>query len=151
VGAANVILTPEMDISLSNMGFVSRDGRCYSFDSRANGYGRGEGFGALIIKPLASAISDRDPIRALIRSVGSNQDGHTNGGITQPSREMQAQLIRDTYRKAGLDMSLTRFFEAHGTGTPLGDPTEAHAIGESFSRYRTPEEPLYVYEYPSWR
>ena len=99
------------------MSFLSPDGRCHSFDHRANGYARGEGFGVLILKPISQALKDGDTIRALIRSVGTNQDGHTNGGITQPSKDLQAQLIAETYRKAGLDMGLTRFFEAHGMNT----------------------------------
>ena len=97
------------------MGFFSKDGKCYSFDGRADGYGRGEGFGVVILKRLSDAISNGDTIRALIRSSGTNQDGHTTGGITQPSKESQARLISETYNKAQLDMRLTRFFEAHGT------------------------------------
>ena len=111
---ANIILSPELNIALSNMNFLSPDAKCYSFDHRANGYARGEGFGVLILKPLSRALNDGDSIRALIRSTGVNQDGRTNGGITQPSKDQQASLIRETYLKAGLDMSKTRFFEAHG-------------------------------------
>ena len=96
------------------MNFLSPDAKCYSFDHRANGYARGEGFGALILKPVSRALRDGDTIRALIRSIGVNQDGHTSGGITQPSKDLQARLIRETYRMAGLDMGKTRFFEAHG-------------------------------------
>ena len=96
------------------MGFLSPDGRCYSFDDRSNGYGRGEGFAVLVLKPLSHAIQDGDTIRALIRSTGTNQDGHTTGGLTQPSKESQSRLIDETYRKAGLEKRLTRFFEAHG-------------------------------------
>ncbi|KAL9581646.1 MAG: hypothetical protein Q9212_003778, partial [Teloschistes hypoglaucus] len=144
VAGANLICSPEMNIALSNMSMLSPDGRCHSFDHRANGYARGDGFGVLVLKTLSQALKDGDSIRALIRSVGTNQDGHTPGGITQPSQELQAQLIRETYHKAGLDMGLTRFFEAHGTGTAIGDPTEARAIGECFRMYRSPAEPLYV-------
>lgn len=95
------------------MGFLSPDSRCYSFDDRANGYGRGEGCGVVVIKRVSDAIRDGDTIRAIIRSTGSNQDGHTPG-ITQPSRDAQASLIRETYQKAGMDFTMTRFFEAHG-------------------------------------
>ena len=98
---------------MSNMRFFSPDGRCYSFDDRANGYSRGEGFGVLVLKRLLDAIADNDTIRAVIRSTGSNQDGRTPG-ITQPSTEAQARLIKNTYEKAGLEMEPTRFFEAHG-------------------------------------
>jgi acyl transferase domain-containing protein len=96
------------------MSFLSPDGRCYSFDHRGNGYARGEGVAALLLKPLSRAMKDGNPIRALVRAVGTNQDGHTSGGLTQPSMKMQATLIRDTYQMAGLDMTKTRFFEAHG-------------------------------------
>lgn len=144
VGGSSLILVPEFSISLSNMNFLSPTGRCQSFDAGGDGYGRGEGFATLILKPVSKAIADGDPIRALIRSIGSNQDGHTSSGITQPSREMQTKLIRETYRKAALDMKHTRFFEAHGTGTAVGDPTEARAIGEAFFKYRSKDDPIYV-------
>jgi acyl transferase domain-containing protein len=150
-----------MNIVLSNMNFLSPDARCYSFDHRANGYSRGEGFGVIVLKLLSKAIQDGDTIRALIRSTGVNQDGHTSSGITQPSKDSQAQLISDTYQKAGLDKQLTRYFEAHGrishridglansndiagTGTAIGDPLEARAIGESFYQSRCAEDPLYM-------
>ena len=136
-----------MTISLSNMSFLSRDSRCYSFDHRANGYARGEGFGALIIKRLSDAIQDGDSIRAVIRSTCSNQDGHTPS-IAQPSKDSQAALIRATYKRAGLGLQTTRYFEAHGTGTPVGDPIEAGAIGAAFKRYRNRDEPLYMYVPP---
>jgi acyl transferase domain-containing protein len=99
--------------TLSNMNFLSSDSRCYSFDHRANGYARGEGFGVVIIKTLTDALKDGDTIRTVIRSTGTNQDGYTPG-ITQPSGVAQEQLIKETYRKAGLSMKPTRFFEAHG-------------------------------------
>lgn len=99
---------------LSNMSFLSLDGRCYSFDERGNGYARGEGVASLILKPLSSALRDGNQIRALVRAVGTNQDGHTKGGLTQPSMKMQASLIKETYRKAALGMEDTRYFEAHG-------------------------------------
>ncbi|KAK2603644.1 hypothetical protein QQS21_004225 [Conoideocrella luteorostrata] len=143
VCGANMILTPESQLYLNNLGMLSPDSRCYSFDHRANGYGRGEGVGVIVIQPLDEAIRDGRPIRAVIRSTSSNQDGKTLG-ITQPSKEAQYRLILDTYAKAGLTMVHTRYFEAHGTGTPLGDPTEASAIGQAFRTYRSPQDPLYL-------
>ena len=146
-------------MAISNMNFLSPDGRSFSFDDRANGYSRGDGFAVLVLKRVNRAINDGDTLRAVIRSIGTNQDGFTAGGITQPSRISQAELIKDTYRKANLDMSSTRFFEAHGkidglsarslsnvagTGTALGDPTEARAIGESFRQFSSETEPLYM-------
>lgn len=123
------------------MGFLSPSSRCFSFDSRANGYARGEGFGVLIIKRVSDAIRDKDTIRAIIRSTGSNQDGRTPG-VTQPSKDSQARLIKDTYAKAALNMRDTAFFEAHGTGTAVGDPIEAGAIGAAFRRQDTQDTPL---------
>ncbi|KAK1147260.1 Type I Iterative Polyketide synthase (PKS) [Aspergillus melleus] len=101
------------------------------FDSRANGYGRGEGMGVIILKSLADALRDNDVIRAVIRGTGINQDGRTSG-ITVPSAEAQINLIKSTYEAAGLDFSKTTYFEAHGTGTPVGDPLELCAIGRTF-------------------
>ncbi|KAI0138627.1 putative polyketide synthase [Hypoxylon sp. NC0597] len=142
VAGCNLLLTPDLFISLSSLGFLSPDGVCHSFDARANGYGRGEGFGTLIIKGLNAAVRDGDTIRAVIRAIGTNQNGHTN--LAQPNKEMQTQLIQDTYRKADLDMSQTRFFEAHGTGTAAGDPLEASAIGDAFRPRRDSSNPLIV-------
>ena len=130
-------------LMMSNLNLLSHDSRSWSFDSRANGYARGEGFGVVIIKRLKDAVADHDTIRAVIRSTGLNQDGRTPG-ITVPNGEAQRSLIQNTYLKAGLDKSCTRFFEAHGTGTPVGDPIEAHAISSVFKEFRTVEQPLYV-------
>jgi acyl transferase domain-containing protein len=96
-----------------NMSLLSPLGRCFTFDERASGYSRGEGFSVLVIKRLRDAIHDGNVIRAVIRSTGSNQDGYTPG-LTQPSRDMQARLIAETYKKANLDYASTRYFEAHG-------------------------------------
>lgn len=103
------------------MNFISHDSRSFSFDRRGNGYGRGEGFGVVVLKRLTNAVRDGDTIRAVIRSTGSNQDGRTPG-ITQPSRDAQEVLINETYAKAGLDMQTTRYVEAHGTGTAVRLP-----------------------------
>ncbi|KAF2706215.1 ketoacyl-synt-domain-containing protein [Pleomassaria siparia CBS 279.74] len=143
VAGANLLLALDSSVSMSRMGFTSPDSKCFSFDDRANGYGRGEGVGVIVLKRLSDAVRDNDTIRAVIRSTGSNQDGHTPG-ITQPSKESQAKLIRSTYEKAGLDPAATRYFEAHGTGTPVGDPIEAGAIGSVFHSYRSSSEPLYI-------
>ena len=128
---------------MASLGMLSPDGICYSFDHRANGYARGEGFGVVLIKLLSEALRDNDPIRAIIRATGSNQDGRTPG-ITQPSGDAQERLIRETYEAAGLERKMTRYFEAHGTGTQIGDPTEARAIAAAFMSQRPPQEPLYV-------
>ncbi|MCJ1395075.1 hypothetical protein MMC18_007956 [Xylographa bjoerkii] len=134
---------PNMTISLSNLGFLSHDSKCYSFDQRANGYARGEGIGVVILKRVVDAVRDNDTIRAVIRSTGTNQDGRTPG-ITLPNIDSQVELMTETYHKADLDMKMTRYIESHGTGTPVGDPLEARAIGIAFLPRRKDEEPLYV-------
>ena len=113
------------------MGFLSPDGKCFAFDERANGYARGEGVGVVILKRLSQAVADGDVIRAIIRNTGTNQDGRTPG-ITKPSTRAQQRLIQETYKNAKLSMQYTRFFEAHGTGTAVGDPIETTAIGAAF-------------------
>ena len=102
-----------MALSLCNMGFLSRDSKCHSFDHRANGYARGEGIGVVILKRVVDAVRDNDTIRAVIRSTGTNQDGHTPG-ITLPNVDSQTALITETYRKANLDMRITGYVESHG-------------------------------------
>lgn len=111
---SNLLFSADLSIALSNMGFLSPDSCCFSFDKRANGYARGEGAGVVILKRVEEAVRDGDTIRSVIRSTGSSQDGFTPGGLAQPSREAQSRLILDTYQKAGLDLADTRFFEAHG-------------------------------------
>ncbi|KAK5942650.1 Type I Iterative PKS [Knufia obscura] len=144
VTGSNLVLYPSMMHSLTNMHFLSPDGICHSFDDRANGYARGEAIGGLLLKPLKQALADGDTIRAVIRGSGANQDGKTPG-ITQPSPESQADLIQFTYAEAGLDLKDTSYFEAHGTGTALGDPMELSAIGRTFGRARDSQQtPLYV-------
>lgn len=128
---------------MTDFNFLSKDSRSWSFDSRANGYARGEGHAVVVIKRLADALRDGDTIRAVIRNTGSNQDGRTPG-ITQPSGEAQVRLIQHTYQQAKISMEPTRFFEAHGTGTPVGDPIEANAIGAAFQKHRSQGDPLYI-------
>lgn len=124
--------------------FLSPDGRCYTFDERANGYARGEGVGYLILKPLEDALRDRDAIRAIIRGSGSNSDGKTSG-ITLPSGTAQEQLIRDVYDTAGLDPLDTEYVECHGTGTQAGDPQETSTLARVFSTpERSPGIPLRI-------
>ncbi|KAF4595806.1 putative polyketide synthase [Ophiocordyceps camponoti-floridani] len=131
----NLILGPEMMISESKLHMLSPTGRSNMWSASADGYARGEGVAAVILKTLSRALKDGDHIHALIRATGVNSDGRTSG-ITLPSSESQKELIRRTYANAGLDYSSDagrcQFFEAHGTGTPAGDPIEARAIHEAF-------------------
>lgn len=93
--------------------FLSPDGKCFSFDARANGYARGEGLVALVIKPLGDALRDGDVVRAVIRATGANQDGRTPT-LTQPSVDSQVALIRQVYAQAGIGFESTAYVEAHG-------------------------------------
>lgn len=143
VGAANLFFTPESMSPLAHLNFFSADARCYSFDHRANGYSRGEGYGVLVLKPLSAALADGDPIRAVIKATGSNENGRTTGGITKVSLEAQQRLVETTYRSAGLNPCLTRYVEAHAPGTE-GDIVEASALASIFSPHRSGEDPLYM-------
>ncbi|GAB1207223.1 hypothetical protein APSETT445_005936 [Aspergillus pseudonomiae] len=131
VAGSNLLLNSGVFVTMSNLGFLSPDGISYSFDPRANGYGRGEGVAAIILKTLSNALRDGDPIRLVIRETALNQDGRTPA-ITTPSAEAQARLIRECYQKASLDPRQTSYVEAHGTGTPTGDPIELSAISAAF-------------------
>ncbi len=143
VGGSNLFFSPANMTSLANLGMLSPDGKCYSFDHRANGCARGEGYGLVVIKRLHDALRDGDTIRAIIRATGFNQDGKTPG-ITVPSGDAQERLIRRTYESAGLERKFTRYFEAHGTGTLTGDPKEARAIAMAFDGQRSLDDPLYI-------
>ncbi len=134
-GGVNVMIGPEFTIAESQGGFLAPDGRCKTFDARANGYVRGEGAGVVVLKPFSRALVDGDPIYALIRATGVNQDGRTNG-ITVPNGDSQERLMRDVYRRARLSPGQIQYVEAHGTGTPVGDPIEANALGRVLSTDR---------------
>ncbi|GAM82786.1 Beta-ketoacyl synthase [Dothideomycetidae sp. 11243] len=131
VTGANVMLNPDTFKAIGSLGMLSPDGRSYAFDARANGYGRGEGVATIIIKRLSDALANNDPIRAVIRETALNQDGKTET-ITTPLGAAQIELMRECYRRAGLDPRGTQYFEAHGTGTQAGDPIEARAMAAIF-------------------
>ncbi|KAL4883330.1 polyketide synthase [Aspergillus karnatakaensis] len=143
VGGSNVILNPDLPIALSNMGFLSPEGKSYAFDHRAAGYGRGEGAACIVIKPLDKAIRDGDHVFSVIRQTAINSDGKTDG-ITQPSAVAHERLIRYAYGQAKLDPFETDYIEAHGTGTQAGDPLELKAVGKVFGKTRTEKNPVYV-------
>ena len=143
VGGVSVILTPDVTITFSRAGMLSPDGCCKAFDSRANGYVRGEGAGMVVLKKLAHARQDRDRIHAVICSTGVNQDGHTST-ITVPSRDAQIQMLHQACLRANLIPNEIGYVEAHGTGTPVGDPIEASAIGTVFGRERGPDNPCII-------
>ncbi|KAG6017415.1 Type I Iterative PKS [Claviceps lovelessii] len=140
---AGMILTPSTMMPMTALNFLSPDGKCFTFDSRANGYGRGEGIGVIIMKRLSDAIRDNDTIRAVIRGSSVNQDGRT-AGITLPSKEAQVANIRSVYANAGLDFGQTAYVECHGTGTQAGDWRELKAISETLAADRPFQSPVVV-------
>ena len=139
VGGVNLLLTPYPFIGFCRASMLSRLGRCFAFDDRADGYVRGEGGGVVILKPLADALLCGDPIRGVIRATGTNSDGRTIG-LSLPSEAAQALLLRSVYAQAEIDPDLLAFLEMHGTGTPVGDPVEAAAVGHALGQRR--REPL---------
>ncbi|KAF2473021.1 polyketide synthase [Lindgomyces ingoldianus] len=132
VGAGNIILGPDLHLLLSKLGALSPTSTCHTFDSTADGYARGEGFAAFYLKKTSDAVAGSYPIRAVIRGTAVNSNGRT-AGITHPSTESQEAVIREAYANANLEPRMTGYFEAHGTGTQVGDPIEVSAIGRVFS------------------
>ncbi|WP_433281455.1 type I polyketide synthase [Micromonospora sp. CA-244673] len=139
----NLILAPGLTLTLDAAGATSPDGRCKSFDAAADGYGRGEGCGVLVLKRLADAQRDGDRVLAVIRGSAVQQDGRTNG-IMAPSRDAQEQLMVRACRQAGVAPTSVDYVEAHGTGTRLGDPLEAGALGAVYGAGRQPGEPCLI-------
>ncbi|MBD2520770.1 type I polyketide synthase [Nostoc sp. FACHB-973] len=136
-GGVNAMLGPEVSIGFSKASMLSPDGRCFTFDARANGYVRAEGAGIVVLKPLSQAQADGDPIYAVILSSVVNQDGKTKG-IAVPNRKSQEAAIQEACRLAGISPQQIQYVEAHGTGTPVGDPIEAMALGNVVGKNRTP-------------
>jgi len=134
VGGANLVLDPQRLSYQSRLKMLSNEGRSFPFDSRATGYGRGEGFTGVVLKPLSSALKDGDQIRAVIRNSVLNQNGRT-AGITAPNESAQREAILRAYRQAKLPL-YADYVEAHGTGTKAGDPVEAGAIASVLGRNR---------------
>lgn len=141
VAGVNLLLSPFPFVGFSRAGMLSKTGRCHSFDARADGYVRGEGGGAILLKPLKQALADGDRIRGVILGSGTNSDGRTVG-MSLPSRASQAALLREVYSGAGISPEAVRFIEAHGTGTAVGDPIEAGAIGDVLGGGRSRPLPI---------
>jgi len=140
-GGVNLILRPELTIGFSKLTALSPEGRCKAFDADANGFVRSEGAGAVVLKPLGQALADGDPIYAMLRGSAMNQDGRSNG-LTAPNRDAQEAVIRRAYQQAGLAPHQSHYIEAHGTGTLLGDPIEAKALGNVLSSDQAPAQPV---------
>jgi acyl transferase domain-containing protein/NADPH:quinone reductase-like Zn-dependent oxidoreductase len=142
-GGVNVILNPESYVIYSRLSMLSPDGRCMAFDARANGFVKGEGAGIVVLKRLSRAIADKDRIYATILGTGVNQDGRTPG-ITVPSLESQQDLLRSVLGQAHIAAKDVSYFEAHGTGTLVGDPIEALAIGTVLGENRPPDQWIHL-------
>jgi acyl transferase domain-containing protein len=142
-GGVNVILAPEVYVNFSKARMLAPDGRCKAFDAAADGFVRGEGCGMVVLKRLADALADGDPVLALIRGIAVNQDGHTQG-LTAPSGPSQQAVLREALEQAGVEAAEVSYVEAHGTGTALGDPVELQALGAVLGRGRPPARPLLV-------
>ena len=139
-GGVNVMLLPYYQVVMSKGHFLAPDGRSKTFEADADGYGRGEGAGVVVLKPLAQALADGDRIPAGIRATGINQDGATDG-IPMPNPDAQQELIEQTCARGGVDPASVGYVEVHGTGTRAGDPIETGAVGRVYgsgSRRRRP-------------
>ena len=142
-GGVNLILSPESMIAVSRLRALSKEGRCKTFDASADGMVRSEGCGVVVLKRLADAQRDGDPICAIIRGTAINQDGRSNG-LTAPNGLAQQAVIRAALKQAGAAGSEVGYIEAHGTGTVLGDPIELHALGAVLAEGRPPDSKVVV-------
>lgn len=142
-GGVNVIIAPEITISFCKTRMLSPTGRCKTFDSRADGYVRGEGCGMIVLKRLSDAVRDKDNILALIRGSAVNQDGRSSS-LTAPNGLAQQALVRQALNVAGIRPSEVDYIEAHGTGTALGDPIELEALGKVLGEGRDARHPFLV-------
>lgn len=126
-GGVNLILGTRLTQAFQQAGMLSPTGLCHSFDAAADGYVRGEGCGIVVLKRLSDARRDGDRVLAVVRGTAANQDGASNG-LTAPNGDAQERVIAAALRDAGLEARAVGYLEAHGTGTPLGDPIEAAAL-----------------------
>jgi acyl transferase domain-containing protein/NAD(P)-dependent dehydrogenase (short-subunit alcohol dehydrogenase family)/acyl carrier protein len=142
-GGVNLILSPEASVGLSKMRALAPDGRCKTFDAAADGYGRGEGCGIVVLKRLSDAIANNDNILGLVRGSAVNHDGKSSG-LTVPNGLAQEALIKQALRNAQVEPLEISYVETHGTGTSLGDPIEVGALGSVLCDGRSPEQPLFI-------
>jgi acyl transferase domain-containing protein/acyl carrier protein len=139
----NLVLSADGTANFSRARMMAADGRCKTFDASADGYVRGEGCGVIVLKRLSDALAAGDPILALIRGSAINHDGRSSG-FTVPNGIAQQALIREALDNAGVEAEQVSYIEAHGTGTPIGDPIEIRALGEVFGKGRNPEQRLLI-------
>ncbi|WP_239101378.1 type I polyketide synthase, partial [Microbispora amethystogenes] len=142
-GGVNLNLVPESTATAERFGGLSPDRRCFTFDARANGYARGEGGGIVVLKPLARALADGDHVYAVVLGSAVNNDGATPG-LTVPDAAAQQRVVRLAVERAGVDPAAVQVVELHGTGTKVGDPIEAAALGAALGAARPATQPLLV-------
>ncbi|HEX9784372.1 MAG TPA: polyketide synthase, partial [Opitutaceae bacterium] len=142
-GGVNLMLAPYMMIVECTTRMLAPDGRCKTFDAAANGFGRGEGGGVVVLKRLCDAQADGDSIIAVIRGSAVNHDGRSSG-LAVPNGLAQEAVIRDALKDSRVEPADIDYVEAHGTGTNLGDPIEIGALQAVFGRGRTADSPLLV-------
>jgi len=142
-GGVNLVLAPDGNIAACKLKMLSPDGRCKTFDARADGYGRGEGCGIIVLERLSEAVSSGRSILAVIRGSAVNHDGRSSG-LTVPNGLAQQALIREALANAGVNAADIGYLEAHGTGTPLGDPIEVSSLGAVFGPGRAPGQDLFI-------
>ncbi|MGW1728613.1 type I polyketide synthase [Streptomyces sp. NPDC002306] len=142
-GGINLNLVPESAIGVAKFGGLSPDGRCHAFDARANGFVRGEGGGLVVLKRLSQAVADGDRVYCVIRGGAVNNDGGGDS-LTAPSQAGQQEVLRLACERAGVDPADVQYVELHGTGTKLGDPVEAAALGTVLGAGRGADRPLLV-------
>ena len=141
VGGVNALITPLVTVGFDEVGGVlAPDGLIKSFSQDADGYARSEGGGMLVLKRVADARRDGDEILAVIAGSAVNHDGRSNG-LLAPNPDAQAEVLRKAYKNAGIDPRTVDYIEAHGTGTILGDPIEADALGRVVGRGRPVDQP----------
>ncbi|MFK4070360.1 beta-ketoacyl synthase N-terminal-like domain-containing protein [Streptomyces sp. NPDC029674] len=143
-GGVNLICSPRTtELAAARFGGLSATGRCHTFDARADGFVRGEGGGLVVLKPLAAARRDGDTVYCVIRGSAVNSDGTTDG-ITLPSGQAQQDVVRLACRRARVTPDQVQYVELHGTGTPVGDPIEAAALGAALGQDGARTVPLAV-------
>ena len=142
-GGVSLNLAPGSTLAADRLGALSPDGRCFTFDARANGYVRGEGGGVVVLKLLSRALADGDRVHALVLGGAVNNDGATDG-LTVPSAQAQEQVVRAAVARAGVEPGSVQYVELHGTGTRVGDPIEAAALGAALGAGRPADQPLLV-------
>ncbi|MDE5085204.1 MAG: polyketide synthase, partial [Trichodesmium sp. St18_bin1] len=142
-GGVQLILSPEVTTALSKLKALAPDGKCKTFDAAADGYGRGEGCGIVVLKRLSDALKDGDKISAVIRGSAVNHDGPSSG-MTVPNKLAQEKLIQKALKAAKVEPLQVSYVEAHGTGTSLGDPMEVRALARVFDQGREGENLLNI-------